>query len=525
VEPSIKDNQFVQSSNMNDELLPPAVYVDIIIPVHNAAETLVSTVDSALNQKTDPECSFDVRIAVCCYDDGSQDDSWKILQELKQKHDASNDNVTLTRTNECGLCPIPTKLVIAKSVDGVSRGAGFARNRAVELGASTRSPESSDQDSFLCMLDSDDTMLPTRVIRQLEALFKLPKSDRCRTLMGCTFSRDPPDATWHYAKWANGLTDERLSLERYREVTVLQPTWMIPRKHFQSLGGYLEAPLESDTKGIEDSRTSSTIHSYLKHECNLPPTAYRLVHPDFETPESLRVAEDLRFFHSHFASNGLVRLHREPLIIYKHRDGQSQSSQTSRKLLLYLRARAFEDQVLRKHPRWIKASLSVEETPPTASHDGSFVVWGAGRDGKDFCKALSADARRRIYCMVDVDDKKISSGWYVNRESNIKIPIVHFSLLSADPSLRETIHQSHKEEGPGFGRIDKSRCSEAPSEPARASKKRRMTTPNVHSDFDVSRLPSLPVVVCVAMYRTNGALEHNVQLVGRVEGEDLWHFS
>jgi hypothetical protein len=35
---------------------------------------------------------------------------------------------------------------------------------------------------------------------------------------------------------------------------------------------------------------------------------------------------------------------------------------------------------------------------------------------------------------------------------------------------------------------------------------------------------SLPVVCCVAMYRTGGKLEENVESVGREEGVDLWHF-
>ena len=38
-------------------------------------------------------------------------------------------------------------------------------------------------------------------------------------------------------------------------------------------------------------------------------------------------------------------------------------------------------------------------------------------------------------------------------------------------------------------------------------------------------LMTLPVVVCVAMYHLNGALEANVNLIGRTEGVDLWHFS
>ncbi|GMH50520.1 hypothetical protein TrRE_jg12221 [Triparma retinervis] len=72
--------------------------------------------------------------------------------------------------------------------------------------------------------------------------------------------------------------------------------------------------------------------------------------------------------------------------------------------------------------------------------------------------------------MVDVDEKKIKAGFYFNRSLNCKIPIAHFTALTSPP----------------------------------------------HS--------SLPVVCCVAMYRTGGKLEENVESVGREEGVDLWHF-
>ena len=45
------------------------------------------------------------------------------------------------------------------------------------------------------------------------------------------------------------------------------------------------------------------------------------------------------------------------------------------------------------------------------------------------------------------------------------------------------------------------------------------------SSLDPSVIRDLPVVVCVAMYRTNGALESNVASIGRVEGKDVWHIS
>ena len=72
----------------------------------------------------------------------------------------------------------------------------------------------------------------------------------------------------------------------------------------------------------------------------------------------------------------------------------------------------------------------------------AFIVWGAGRDGKDFVKALSSLAlRQRVYCMMDVDDQKIERGFYVcnggggassqgrvQKNEGWNIPIVHFSL-------------------------------------------------------------------------------------------------
>jgi hypothetical protein len=89
----------------------------------------------------------------------------------------------------------------------------------------------------------------------------------------------------------------------------------------------------------------------------------------------------------------------------------TQSSHTSRKLLLHLRVLALEMDVL---SQW----------------KTGFVVWGAGRDGKDFVKALTPEMRRKICCFVDVDLKKIDAGYYANKDIGVKIPIVHYSHLS-----------------------------------------------------------------------------------------------
>jgi len=148
-------------------------------------------------------------------------------------------------------------------------------------------------DHFLCLLDSDDVMHPHRIAEQASVLLQLPSPSRRSTLLGCTFDRRPKDATWHYTHWANELlTDERRSLERYREVTVLQPTWMFTRGRFWELGGYVQSNqilAATDANGADNADAD---------DGNAP---YRLVHPKYDTPQMLRLAKDLRFFHAHLS--------------------------------------------------------------------------------------------------------------------------------------------------------------------------------------------------------------------------------
>lgn len=287
---------------------------------------------------------------------------------------------------------------------------------------------------------------------------------------------------------------------------------MMTRSRFDELGGYIEAPHPSSfepVKSIQSLRESS------ESDRTPPP----LIYPD-ETPQTLRLAEDLRFFHAHLATNGALRkCPGDPLVMYRHHaNATSQSASTPRKLLLQLRALAFERYVLERDPSW----------------QGQFAVWGAGRDGKDFCKALSAKARARVCCFADVDDAKIRSGSYVNPQLGLRIPIVHFTYLVRDDETRSTLTAAWREGGGDahFGRIDK--CPRDASPPLLAAVGRSGGQPPANprkrklacvQELDLPLLPHLPVVVCVAMYRTGGALESNVKLIGRTEGKDLWHFS
>lgn len=539
------------------------VQVDVIVPVHNASETIRETVESALNQwipttlngsspsveGIDCLSNIDIDVAVCCRDDGSTDDSLKILEEMQQ---SSDETIAASTSPPVGASRrVRTRLLIGTNADGVARGAGYARNRATELRARNDGPSctpSPPASSYLCLLDSDDIMHPFRIAEQLSAMLSIPEGDnnrRERTLMGCTFDRIPAGSTWHYSEWANGLSDERLLLERYREVTLLQPTWFLSRTRFEELGGYVEAPHPNTVKGNAPEEGYSGKDEDCKHRSSNDEGSsrrYRLIHAKHDTYHTLRLAEDLRFFHEHLRASGLLKLHRttQPLVTYRHRAGQSQSSSTPRKLLLNLRVMAFEGSILRIDPRWA---------------DSDFVIWGAGRDGKDFFKSLSPDLRGRVRCFVDVDEKKIAAGFYANRDLGVKIPIVHFSLLAKDPVRRMCL-----EDDISFGRITKgakkekipddatgggtgtqmrenggistrkkrqniNHADDVASTPAKKRKLLHNLGPKDSKDFDVDSLTKLPVVVCVAMYRTNGVLEKNVKSIGREEGVDLWHFS
>ena len=133
-----------------------------------------------------------------------------------------------------------------------------------------------------------------------------------------------------------------------------------------------------------------------------------------------------------------------------------------------------------------------------------------------------------MYCFVDVDAKKIESGYYDNRDIGVRIPIIHYSLLAKDTELRTKLLRDWEggkvcsEEI--IGRIDKGKSRQIVAHDKHSNqprKKRKRDT----SSLDRSLLSCLPVVVCVAMYRTNGVLEKNVERIGRTEGKDLWHFS
>mmetsp|Transcript_13243 Transcript_13243/g.21567 ORF Transcript_13243/g.21567 Transcript_13243/m.21567 type:complete len:406 (+) Transcript_13243:1108-2325(+) len=301
--------------------------VSVIIAVHNAEPYLDECLQSIVNQTYKGKIEVSLHLDACT--DGSEGVCKRWVDKL-----ANHDNI---------------EMLMSSSVENM--GAGPARNAAIK--------QSSGE--YLCIHDADDVSEPTRIEDQLEACRRFPHS-----IVGSLFVRIPEDATVRYSRWCNEMSDIDRFHQRFRELTIVQPTWFIKRHVWQRVGGY---------------------------------------------PSSL--AEDLRFFYRHLEWCNANEIPQEeqlfvvkkPLIQYRHLSG-STSSKTPRKFLFNIKAKAIERDVLSK---W-----------------DSFTIWGAGRDGKDFFKMLSPETQNKVVAMCDIDPKKIKRGYH-NKQLKKKIPVVHFS--------------------------------------------------------------------------------------------------
>ncbi|KAG7154619.1 UDP-GlcNAc:betaGal beta-1-3-N-acetylglucosaminyltransferase-like protein 1-like [Homarus americanus] len=187
------------------------------------------------------------------------------------------------------------------------------------------------------------------------------------------FSRDPPDSTVRYTKWANGLTAEQLTLQIYTShgPTVIMPTWFIHHTVFERVGGFSDAGAG--------------------------------------TPE------DLIFFFTHLKRGGRVVRHDEELLIYRYHP-QATTFSIHEQTIWDLRVRVIQDEVLSSWP--------------------SFTIWNAGKQGRKFYRSLTTDNQKKVMAFCDVDVKKIGS-FYTYEESQEKpkprIPMIHFK--EAKPPL------------------------------------------------------------------------------------------
>ena len=352
----------------------PGALVSIILPVHNGSSWIDGCLDAlrvqTLLQPNHPhwhtvlsetEREAAALVELSAFDDGSTDDSWERLLSWAP------------RLAQCGW-----RVVLSRSGSEIGSGCGNAKNRAVAQSTG----------AWLCFHDVDDVSDPSRLAVQLAAA-----RDRGDCILGARVVRTPAGSTERYVSWANGMSSEQLITHRFRECTLLMPTWFMSRSTFDAGLGFRE------------------------ERC-----------------------EDLLFLLGHVARGG--KLHRcdETLVEYRYHAAAATHA-IPRQTIMRHRAAAIERAILSQWP--------------------TFTIWGAGRDGRDFYKALTPGTRRRVRAFCDVDAKKVGTTYQYFDET---VPIVHF------------------------------------------------------------RDASPPFVTCVALDRTGGAFEANLASLGLEEGDGYYLF-
>ncbi|CAD6194763.1 unnamed protein product [Caenorhabditis auriculariae] len=186
-----------------------SVDVAVIIPVKNGEVFIQETFDAILRQTS---LSQNITLEICVYDDGSEDETWRILSTFTEKLDERKIGFKRAR----GLS---------------SKGVGFAKNRAVELSSA----------KYLCFCDVDDVSSPNRILEQFNEAENLAKDGRL-VFLGSQFHRLPPGSTARYTNWANKLNDEEIKTQVYTShgPTLVAPTWFISRSIFETVTKFNE---------------------------------------------------------------------------------------------------------------------------------------------------------------------------------------------------------------------------------------------------------------------------------------------
>ena len=203
---------------------PSLPKVSVAIPAHDAAEWLDECFGSVLAQ------TYGGAMEVSVFDDASGDGTDVIARAWANAFETRN--VAYVRGEAGG-----------EGGEDEEGGGGDARRDRVREDAAV--PFHGVARVFL---DADDVMMPGRA----------PRRSRCatRAIVGGCWRRHPPGSTEHYERWANALRDpEGLWLEQFRETTVQMPTWCVPRKLFDAVGGFVERRPEGEGEDLVFFRT------------------------------------------------------------------------------------------------------------------------------------------------------------------------------------------------------------------------------------------------------------------------------
>ena len=131
--------------------------VTILIPVHNDEKYIRKAIDSAVDQK------YNGLLQVCVVDDGSTDDSWKIVNDLfeniAEEKPVNDLQLKSGKYNDVQLTAIKRPL---------AGGPSAARNTGINL--------TINHTDIYAMLDSDDEFYPNKVKKCVDLMSKDPQT-------------------------------------------------------------------------------------------------------------------------------------------------------------------------------------------------------------------------------------------------------------------------------------------------------------------------------------------------------------
>ncbi len=179
--------------------------ISILMPVHNAADTLVEAMESLCSQTfTDWE--------LVLVDDGSTDASRNIVQVYEKR----DPRIRAINRARCGI------------VEALATVAGNA------------------QGTLLARMDADDIALPNRLEAQVALFDAMPDIALCGTRVRI-FGSNVGSGRKRYESWINSLVGhDEMEREIFVECPIPHPTFMMPREVYDAVGGYRDCGWPED---------------------------------------------------------------------------------------------------------------------------------------------------------------------------------------------------------------------------------------------------------------------------------------